>query len=82
MSADPVVLDGKKGLRVTISEEAVRRLQSMTPEEQAAFEPLAVIEGLEFGNGVIEAEIAGAPAPGRERERAASSASRSACRTT
>ena len=63
VSADPVVLDGKKGLRVTVSEEAVRRLKSMPPEEQAAFQTLAVVEGLEFGSGVIEAEIAGAPAP-------------------
>ena len=35
----------------------------MPPEEQAAFQTLAVVEGLEFGSGVIEAEIAGAPAP-------------------
>ena len=63
VSAEPVVLDGKKGLRVTVSEEALRRLKSMPPEEQAAFQTLAVVEGLEFGNGVIEAEIAGAPAP-------------------
>jgi hypothetical protein len=63
VSADPVVHEGKKGLRVTVSEEAVRRLKSMPPEEQAAFQTLAVVEGLEFGNGVIEAEIAGAPAP-------------------
>ena len=63
VSADPVVLDGKKGLRVTVSEDALRRLKSMSPEEQAAFQTLAVVEGLEFGNGVIEAEIAGAPAP-------------------
>ena len=63
VSAEPVVLDGKKGLRVTVSEEAVRRLKSMPPEEQAAFQTLAVVEGLEFGSGVIEAEIAGAPAP-------------------
>ena len=63
VSADPVVHDGKKGLRVTVSEEALRRVKSMTPEEQAAFQTLAVVEGLEFGSGVIEAEIAGAPAP-------------------
>lgn len=62
--AEPAVLEGKKGLRVTISEEAMRRVQAMTPEEQALFEQLAVIEGLEFDNGVIEVEVAGAPAPG------------------
>jgi hypothetical protein len=60
--AEPAVLQGKKGLRITPSEEARRRLQSMTPDEQLFFPQLASIEGLEFANGVIEAEIAGAPA--------------------
>ena len=31
----------------------------MTPEQRAQIEPLAVIEGTDFSNGVIEAEIAG-----------------------
>src|SRR5688572_14087273 len=61
VAAEPAVLDGKKGLRLTISDEAARRLQSMTPEQQALFEELAVIEGLELANGVIEVEIGGAP---------------------
>ena len=60
----PAVLQKKKGLRVTISDEANRQLQSMTPDQQALFEQLAVIEGLEFSNGVIEVEVAGEPAPG------------------
>jgi hypothetical protein len=64
VAAVPAMLQGKKGLRITISEEAQRRLQGMTPEEQARFPHLASIDGLEFANGVIEAEIAGAPAPG------------------
>lgn len=64
VAAEPAVLDGKKGLRLTISADAARRLQSMTPEQQALFEELAVIEGLDFANGVIEVEIAGEPAPG------------------
>jgi hypothetical protein len=62
--AEPAVLQGKKGLRITPSEEARRRLQTMTPDEQLLFPQLASTEGLEFANGVIEAEIAGAPAPG------------------
>jgi hypothetical protein len=62
--AEAATLQGKKGLRVTGSEEAQRRLQTMTPDEQARFPQLASIDGLEFANGVIEAEIAGAPAPG------------------
>lgn len=64
VTAEPATLDGKKGVRVTMSEDAMRRVQSMTPEEQARFEQLAMIEGLEFANGVIEAEIAGVPAAG------------------
>jgi hypothetical protein len=64
VTAEPAVLQGRKGLRVTPSEEARRRLQSMTPDEQLRFPQLASIDGLEFANGVIEAEIAGEPAPG------------------
>jgi len=64
VTATPAVLDGKKGLRLTISEDATRRLQAMTPDQQALFEQLAVIEGLEFSNGIIELEMAGEPAAG------------------
>jgi hypothetical protein len=67
--AEPAVLQGKKGLRITPSEEALRRLQSMTPDEQLLFPQLAAIDGLEFGDGVIEAEIAGAPVPGAREAR-------------
>lgn len=62
--AEPAVLQGRKGLRLTMSDEANRRLASMSPEEQQQVEQLARIEGVEFGDGVIEAEVAGAPAPG------------------
>ena len=58
--AEPVTHEGKKGLRITMSEEGLRKMQTATGEVN----PLAVIQGLEFSNGVIEAEIAGAPAPG------------------
>jgi hypothetical protein len=64
--AEPAVLQGKKGVRIRHSEEALRRLEKMTPEEQARFPQLASVDGLEFANGVIEAEIAGAPPPGSE----------------
>src|SRR5712691_4998260 len=72
VAAEPAVLQGKKGLRVTFSEETVRRFKDMTPEEQAEAQArvgqYAVIEGLEFANGVIEAEIAGAVAPVAQAE--------------
>jgi hypothetical protein len=55
VAAEPVTLDGKKGLRLTLSADAKRQAQPL--------EQLARINGVEFSNGVIEAEIAGAPAP-------------------
>ena len=72
VTAEPATLNGKTGLRVTASEAVRRRLQAMTAEERdaatkvsgATDEHLAIIDGLEFGNGVIEAEIAGAVQPG------------------
>jgi hypothetical protein len=57
VAAEPASLQGKKGLRVTVSADA-------PAQPPADFEELALLDGLEFGNGVIEAEIAGAPAPG------------------
>ena len=57
--AEPATHQGKKGLRVTVSEEALRQY---TPAD-GELNPLVVIDGLEFSSGVIEAEIAGAPAP-------------------
>jgi hypothetical protein len=53
VAAVPATLDGRKGLRLTLEPGA--------PPEG---EQLAVIEGLTFSNGVIEAEVAGALAPG------------------
>ena len=54
VAAAPVTLDGKRGVRVTETAGTVVATDS---------ELLAVIEGLDFSNGIIEAEIAGAPAP-------------------
>ena len=64
VSAEPATLQQKQGLRLTISADAARRLANMTAQQQADVEQLAVIDGVEFTNGVIEAEIAGAPAAG------------------
>jgi hypothetical protein len=67
VSATPATLQGRKGLRVELAEETRRRVEAMTPEErqraaqQGPVEQLAVIEASDFGDGVIEAEIAGAP---------------------
>jgi hypothetical protein len=63
----PAVLDGREGLRITLSEETLRRFKSMTVDQtddvQARVGQYAVVEGLEFSDGVIEAEVAGAPSP-------------------
>ena len=68
VAVEPAVLDGKKGLRVTLSDETLRRFKGMTDDElgdvQAHVGQYAVIEGLEFSDGVITAEVAGARAPG------------------
>jgi hypothetical protein len=63
VDAAPATLEGKKGIRVTLSGETARRLKTMPTEQQAQLEQLAVVEGVELGDGIIEAEIAGAPAP-------------------
>jgi hypothetical protein len=60
VNAEPAVLQGKNGLRATISEETLRRIE----RTQVCAQGLVWIEGLAFSNGVIEAEIAGALAPG------------------
>ena len=74
VTAEAVTLDGKRGVRLTVSPELTRRLQALTPDQLTQFaqrgsidgvdlEQLAVIEGSDFSSGVIEAEIAGALAP-------------------
>ena len=55
VAAVPATLQGRSGLRITLSDNATR--------EQPPVEQLARINDLEFSNGVIEVELAGAPAP-------------------
>jgi hypothetical protein len=68
VSAASVVLQGRKGLRLSFPEDTDGTFKGMTPEEEAKAQArigyYAVVEGLEFANGVIEAEIAGIPGPG------------------
>ncbi len=65
VSAEPATLQGRKGLKLTLSADTRRKLESMTPEArtQTRIEQLARIKDVEFSNGVIELEVAGAPAP-------------------
>jgi hypothetical protein len=53
VTAEPALLEGRKGLKLTLA-----------PGGGMDAEQLAVIETAEFSSGVIEAELAGAPAPG------------------
>jgi hypothetical protein len=52
-AAEAATLQGKKGIKVT-----------RAPGDQNQGPPLAILDGITFGNGVIEAELAGEPAPG------------------
>ena len=54
VSAEPATLQGKEGLKVTMTADA-----RPTTEDR-----LALVNDLEFGDGVIEAEIAGDVQPG------------------
>lgn len=71
VSVVPATLAGKAGVRMTMADAVQRRAETMTAEERqrvlasgSPAEQLAVIDGVQFGNGTIEAEIAGAPRAG------------------
>jgi hypothetical protein len=61
VTVEPTTHQGKRGVRVAISDDARRRIEQSPAGEQ--FEELVVVEGTDFSNGVIEAEIAGVPGP-------------------
>ena len=65
VAAEPAAHHGKKGLRLTVSSDGRRQLEAASNESWSPelVPLLAVVEGVTFANGVIEAEIAGAPAP-------------------
>lgn len=62
-TATPVTYAGKRGVRLTVSEEARRSIAQLPINQQAFLETFAALEGTDFANGTIEAEVAGAPAP-------------------
>jgi hypothetical protein len=65
VDVEPATLDGRNGVRVTFARETRRLLEQLPPSEQATrvVNQLASIAGLEFSNGSIEVDVAGAPAP-------------------
>jgi hypothetical protein len=71
VAVEAVVHQGRRGVRVSMSDAARNRFLAMTPAQRdqatktgATEDYLAVVEGSVFGNGVIEAEVAGAPQAG------------------
>jgi hypothetical protein len=56
VTIEPATHLGQRAVRVAISDDARKRMAA-----GEAVEELAVIDGTDFANGVIEAEIAGAP---------------------
>src|SRR5262249_37309088 len=53
VTAEPAMLQGKKGLKASISEETLHRIERTQQYAQG----LVCIDGLDFSNGVIEAEL-------------------------
>lgn len=63
VTAAAVTYEGKRGVRLDVA-DSVRRAIEGQPIEQQQIETFAVVEGTDFDDGVIELEVAGAPAPG------------------
>jgi hypothetical protein len=84
VAAQPATLTGKKGLRVTLSEEGAAQLQRMTPEQRAQgdIEQLVVIEGRTSRAAPSRRRSRGIWPRGRLGPRVDSSASPSGCRRT
>lgn len=62
VTATAVTYGGKRGVRLVVADSARRRVEGL-PIEQQQLETLAILEGTDFGDGTIELEVAGAPAP-------------------
>jgi len=63
VTAEPVTLSGKRGVRLTVADSARRRIAQLPIDQQSQLETFAVLAGTDFSSGVIEAEVAGQPAP-------------------
>lgn len=61
----PAVLDGRRGLLLTLAEATRQELERLPPaqRDQRVIHQLARIKDLDFSSGVIEVELAGEPAP-------------------
>jgi hypothetical protein len=63
VTATAMIYGGKRGVRLVVADSARRAVEGR-PIDQQQIETFAIIEGTDFGDGVIELEVAGAPAPG------------------
>ncbi len=61
-TAAVVTFKGKRAVRVAVAPDVARRPEYLAGTAEP--EAFARVEGLEFSNGIIEAEVAGAPAEG------------------
>lgn len=58
-----VVYAGKRAVRLMVADSVQRRVAAL-PIDQQQLETFAVVSGTAFGDGDIEVDLAGAPAPG------------------
>ncbi len=63
VTVTPVVYAGNRGVRLVVSDSAQRSVEGR-PVDQQQIETFALVSGSAFTDGVIELEVAGAPAPG------------------
>lgn len=68
VTATPVRYARKRGVRIVAMDSARQAgnalLQTVPPQPGQLLETLAILEGTDFGDGVVELEVAGASAPG------------------
>jgi hypothetical protein len=57
-----VTYEGKRGVRLVVADSVCRAIEGR-PIEQQQIETFAILEETDFNDGVIELEVAGAPAP-------------------
>ena len=65
VTATAVTYAGRRGVRLVVSDSARRSVEAL-PIERQQLETFAVLANSDFTDGVIEVEVAGAPAPGAQ----------------
>lgn len=65
VTLSPAILNGKRGVRLEVSDSVRRSLEGRRIDQQQV-ETFAILDGTAFTDGVIDVEVAGAPAPGAQ----------------